>query len=87
MAVTIRLVRMGRRNRAFYRLRASDDKFAAGGRFLEELGYLDPIAKDAAKQVGLKRERIEYWISKGATTSATVKRLLKKHGVGAAARA
>jgi small subunit ribosomal protein S16 len=73
---------MGRRNRAFYRLRASDDQFAAGGRFLEELGYLDPITKDTAKQVGLKRERIEYWLGKGATTSATVKRLLKKHGVG-----
>jgi small subunit ribosomal protein S16 len=81
MAVTLRLVRLGRRNRAFFRLRASDDRNPSTGRFLEELGTLDPIHKDAAKQVVLNKDRIEHWLGLGATTSNTVRSLLKKHGI------
>jgi small subunit ribosomal protein S16 len=87
MAVMIRMVRMGRRNRAFFRVRASDRRAAAGGRFLEELGYVDPIEKDPAKAVSLKKDRIEYWLSRGAQPSATVRSLLKKQGIGASAKA
>jgi len=81
MAVTLRLVRLGRRNRAFFRLRVSDSRFAAGGRFLEDLGSVDPIAKDKAKQVALHTDRVEYWLSKGAKTSDTVRNLLKSNGI------
>ena len=81
MAVTLRLVRLGKSNRAFFRLRAADSRAATTGRFIEELGYLDPIEKDAAKQAVLKKERIEYWIGEGAKVSPTVASLLKKHGI------
>jgi small subunit ribosomal protein S16 len=81
MAVTLRLVRGGRRNRSFFRLRAADSRYAADGRFLEELGTVDPLAKDPARQFNLKKDRIEYWLNVGATTSDTVRTLLKKQGI------
>lgn len=81
MAVTLRLVRLGRRNRAFYRLRASDSRSATTGRFIEDLGYVDPVLKDESKQVVLKKDRIEHWLGLGAKTSDTVRRLLKKNGI------
>jgi len=86
MAVVLRLVRRGRRNRAFFRLRAADERTAASGRFLEELGYVDPIEKDPAKRESLKKERIEYFLSRGARVTPTVKDLLKKHGIGQPAK-
>jgi small subunit ribosomal protein S16 len=73
---------LGRRHRPFYRLRASDTRAAATGRFLEELGTMDPIHKDPNKQVTLKKERIEYWLNHGAKVSATVRSLLNKNGIG-----
>ncbi len=84
MAVTLRLVRLGRRHRPFFRLRAADKRTTPTGRFLEELGLVNPFEKDASKKVVLKKERIEHWLSQGAETSPTVKSLLKKHGVGRA---
>ena len=81
MAVSLRLVRCGRRNRAAFRLRASDSRFAPTGRFIEELGSLDPLEKDPAKQVRLKKERIEYWLNTGAKITPTVRTLLKKNGI------
>ena len=47
MAVKLRLVRLGRRHRAFFRLRAGDERYPPTGRFLEELGCVDPLEKDA----------------------------------------
>lgn len=87
MAVTLRLVRLGRRNRSFFRLRASDQRDASTGRFIEDLGYVDPVIKDSGKQVVLNKERIEHWLGLGAKTSDTVKRLLKKNGISTPARA
>lgn len=84
MAVTLRLVRLGRRNRAFFRLRVADSRFAADGRFLEDLGTVDPIEKDKAKQVVLHKDRIEYWLGRGARPSDTVRSLLKNNGIGPA---
>jgi len=48
---------------------------------LEELGWYDPEAKSADKQVSLNRQRIEHWLSVGAQPSDTVRDLLKKHGI------
>lgn len=87
MAVKLRLVRLGRRNCAFFRLRVSDDRFAPTGRFIEELGYVDPITKDPDRQVVLKKDRIEHWLKLGAKTSPTVEQLLSKHGIGRTAAA
>ncbi len=87
MAVKLRLVRLGRSHRAFFRLRAADERNAASGRFIEELGHVDPLEKDPAKAVTLKRERIEHWLSVGAKVSPTVESLLKKQGISAPAAA
>ncbi|MFH0980986.1 MAG: 30S ribosomal protein S16 [Planctomycetota bacterium] len=81
MAVRLRLKRFGRRHRPFYRLTAMDSRRTRDGRALEELGYYDPLAKATEKQVSLKRERIEYWLSVGAQPTETVRDLLKKSGI------
>ena len=81
MAVKLRLVRLGRRHRAFFRLRAGDERCAPTGRFLEELGFVDPLIKDMDKQAVLKKERIEHWLSQGAKVSPTVRSLLARHGI------
>ncbi len=73
---------MGRRHRSFYRVAAIDSREPRDGRVIEELGWYDPEAKDVDKQVSLKRERIEHWLSVGAQPSDTVGKLLKRHGIG-----
>ena len=82
MAVKLRLKRLGRRHRSFYRLNAMDGRTPRDGRVIEELGWYDPEAKDPEKQSVLKRERIEDWLSKGAQPSETVAKLLKRNGIG-----
>ncbi len=73
--VVIRLKRFGTHKRPFYRVIACDKRVPREGRALEELGYYDPIPNPAV--IKLKRDRIEYWISKGAKLSETVESLLK----------
>jgi small subunit ribosomal protein S16 len=58
-----------------------DSRSPRDGRVIEELGWYDPNAKDPDKQLSLKRERIEYWLSVGAQPSETVRDLLVKQGV------
>jgi len=72
--------RFGRANRSFYRLNAIDGRTPRDGRVIEQLGWYDPEAKDAEKQINLDRERIEYWLSVGAQPSETVRELLTKQG-------
>lgn len=81
MAVSVRLVRLGRRHRAYFRVRVADDRFAPTGRFLEELGHVDPFEQDKSKREVLNRERIEYWLGTGATVSASVASILKRNGI------
>ena len=81
MAVKIRLKRMGRRHRPFYRLVAIDRAKQRDGREIEELGYYDPINKDTEKQVSLKQDRIEYWLSVGAQPTETVHSILRRGGI------
>lgn len=77
--VKIRLKRMGRRHRPFYRISAMEAMNPRDGRTLEDLGHYDPVCRDEAKQVVIKDPgRIEYWLGKGAQPTETVKRLLKK---------
>jgi small subunit ribosomal protein S16 len=82
MAVRLRLKRMGRRHRAFFRLAAVEKRNPRDGRVLEELGYYDPSNPDATQQVKLDTERVKYWLSVGADPSDTVCTLLKKNGIG-----
>ena len=77
--VVIRLKRFGRKHRPFFRLAAMDKRAPRNGRVIEELGWYDPIAPEE-KQVSLKVDRIDYWLSVGAQPSETVANLLKKAG-------
>ena len=81
MAVRLRLKRMGRRHRSFFRLNAIDSRAPRDGKVLERLGWYDPANRDPDKQVDLKIDRIRYWLSVGAQPSETVADLLKCHGV------
>lgn len=51
------------------------------GRVIEEVGWYDPEAKEPDKRLSLDRERVEFWLSKGASPSDTVRQLLKKQGI------
>ena len=77
MAVRIRLARHGKKKKPFYRIVAADRQAKRDGRFLEILGTYDPNINPAA--ITVKTDRVEYWISQGATPSFTVQSLLKKH--------
>ena len=83
MAVKIRLARHGAKKRPFYRIVATDSECPRDGRFLEKLGTYNPL-QDPAK-VDLNADRIKYWIGQGATPSDTVRSILKREGVFAAA--
>lgn len=79
--VKLRLKRMGRRNRAFFRICAFDAREERDGRSIEQLGTYDPMEKDESKKVVLKRDRIEYWLSVGAQPTETVASILKKNKI------
>lgn len=81
MAVKLRLTRMGRRHKPFFRLNAIDSRSPRDGKVIEKLGHYDPIEKNAEKQLVLKKERIEYWLSVGAIPSETVAELIAKIGI------
>ena len=81
MAVRMRLKRMGRKNRPFYRLHVVDSRSPIDGRVIEHIGHYDPIEKDAEKQVVIDIERATYWLNVGAQPSETVSSLLKRSGV------
>ena len=77
--VVLRLKRLGRRHRPFYRLCAMERRSPVNGKAIEELGWYDPIAPEE-KQVNLNLERIDYWLSVGAQPSQTVANMIKKAG-------
>lgn len=81
MALKLRLRRLGRKNRAFFRLNAIDSRTARDGRVVEELGYYDPCERDKAKQFVAKLDRCKYWMDNGAVPSETVSSLLKRSGL------
>ncbi len=81
MAVRLRLSRLGRRHRPFYRLAAVDSRTRRNGSVIEELGFYDPLAKDEALGLKVNKERAEYWLSVGAQPSDTVRALLKRSGL------
>ena len=80
MAVRIRMKKMGRRHRPFYRICAVDGRRPRGGRVLEELGTYDPIVTDVDARTLLNAERVNYWLGVGAQPSDKVRVLIKKYG-------
>lgn len=81
MAVRLRMMRMGRKNRPFYRIGAFDAHEERNGRVIENLGTYDPLESNSEKQTSLKKDRVEYWLSVGAKPTDTVAVVLKKFGI------
>lgn len=82
MAVKIRLKRMGAKKRPFYRVVVADARSPRDGRFIESVGYYDPLPEPAT--VRLDEERIKHWMATGARPSDSVRELLERQGVLAA---
>ena len=80
MAVRIRMKKMGRRHRPFFRICAMDSRSPRDGRVIEELGYYDPMVKETDARAVLRGERIDYWLGVGAQPSNNVRVLIKKYG-------
>ncbi|MEW9810010.1 MAG: 30S ribosomal protein S16 [Candidatus Symbiodolus clandestinus] len=77
--VTIRLARGGAKKRPFYRIVVADSRCPRDGRFLEKVGFFNPIASGQAERLRLCRERVQYWIEQGASLSGRVASLLKEN--------
>ena len=80
MSVRIRMKKLGRRHRPFFRICAIDGRKPRDGRVLEELGTYDPMVPDLDARAVLNGERINYWLGVGAQPSDKVKVLIKKYG-------
>ena len=76
MAVKIRLRRMGAKRAPFYRVVVADSRYPRDGRFIEEIGYYNPMREPA--EIKIDAEKAQKWIANGAQPTDTVKVLLKK---------
>ena len=85
MALKIRLARGGAKKRPFYHIVVADKASPRDGRFIERIGYFNPIAAGKEVRLNLDVARAEYWISKGAQASDRVKHLIKIHQTAATA--
>ena len=79
MAVKIRLKRMGAKKAPFYRVVVADSRYPRDGRFIEEIGYYNPLTDPGTVQID--SEKAKKWIENGAQPTETVKTLLKKNGI------
>ena len=79
--VTIRLSRGGAKKRPFYHLVATDRRNSRDGRYIERLGFYNPLAVQHEETLRVDAERLKHWISKGAQPSERVQYLLKEHKV------
>lgn len=75
--VTIRLARGGQKNRPFYHIVVTDSRNSRDGRYIERLGFFNPMARGNEERLRLEDERIAYWQSVGAQPSERVAKLLK----------
>jgi len=79
MAVKMRLKRMGAKKRPFYRIVVADSRSPRDGRFIEEVGYYNPVAEPAVVKVD--KEIAMKWLNNGATPTDTVRDILSKEGI------
>ncbi|MBT4357815.1 MAG: 30S ribosomal protein S16 [Proteobacteria bacterium] len=82
--VTIRLARGGSKKRPFYSIVVSDRRRQPRGRFIERIGFFNPMAAKSEESLRLDRERADFWISQGAQPSERVASLLKNMEASAA---
>lgn len=79
MAVKIRLRRLGAKKAPFYRVVVADGRAPRDGRFIEEIGYYNPLTTPV--EIKIDGEKAKKWIANGAQPTETVKALLKKNGI------
>ena len=79
MSVKIRLKRIGAKKAPFYRVVVADSRYPRDGRFIEEIGYYNPLTNPV--DIKIYYEKSKKWISNGAQPTETVKSLLKKAGI------
>ncbi len=75
--VTIRLARAGAKKRPFYHIVAADSRSPRDGRYIERLGFFNPIASGREEKLKLEQERVDYWLSQGAQPTERVAGLIK----------
>lgn len=76
--VTIRLSRGGAKKRPFYQIVVADSRSPRDGRFIERVGFFNPLAAGQAEPLRINLERVDYWLGQGATLSDRVKSLVKE---------
>ncbi|MDD2739404.1 30S ribosomal protein S16 [Methylomonas lenta] len=82
--VSIRLSRGGAKNRPFYHVVVTDSRNSRDGRYIERLGFFNPLARGNEQRLVLDADRIQYWQSNGAQASDRVARLIKDASKAAA---
>ena len=80
--VTIRLSRGGSKKRPFYHLTVCDSRNARNGRYIERVGFFNPVARGQEQRLNVNRERVDHWISQGAYCSERVAKLLQEGKAG-----
>lgn len=75
--VTIRLSRGGAKKKPFYSIMVADSRRPRDGRYIERVGYFNPMAKGQEVRLKVELDRVDYWVSKGAQPSDRVKKLVK----------
>jgi small subunit ribosomal protein S16 len=83
--VVIRLARGGAKKRPFYNMVVADSRTRRDGRFIERIGFYNPIATDKEEGLRIAADRLSYWQQQGAQLSPTVARLVKQSGAKAVA--
>ena len=83
--VSIRLSRAGAKKRPFYHLVVTDSRTKRDGRYIERLGFFNPVGKETEENLRIDLERVDYWLGQGARPSDRVKTLLKAKRKAAAA--
>ena len=82
--VSIRLSRSGSKKRPFYHIVVADSRCPRDGRYIERVGFFNPVARGAEERLRIDRDRIDHWVSKGAQPSDRVTALLKEQAKAAA---
>ncbi|MGB6009279.1 30S ribosomal protein S16 [uncultured Castellaniella sp.] len=85
--VVIRLARGGSKKRPFYNVVAADSRNRRDGRFIERVGFYNPVANEGQENLRLALDRVQHWVSNGAQLSGTVDRLVKEYSAKVAAAA
>ena len=75
--VVIRLARGGSKKRPFYSINVADVRMPRDGRFIERVGFFNPVARGQEERLRIDRDRVDYWLGQGAQASERVAQLLK----------